>query len=99
LPALGQRAQHQIAVLQRRRAHAQGQIQPSPITSTRRLVSSTCSSTRGYWRMNSPSMRPTREASKATGQLMRTLPQGSECTSATDSSAASASVSMARQCW
>ena len=49
--------------------------------------------------MNLPSMRPTREASKATGQLMRTLPQGSECTSATDSSAASASVSMARQCW
>ena len=48
--------------------------------------------------MNAPSILPTWAASRATGQLMRTTPQGSAWVMATDSSAASASVSMARQC-
>jgi hypothetical protein len=42
--------------------------------------------------MKSASMGPMRVASKATGQLMRTMPRGSAWMMAMDSSAASASV-------
>ncbi|MOA08461.1 hypothetical protein D3C78_1282290 [compost metagenome] len=71
---------------------------PSPTTSTRRLVSSRWICTRGYKAMKAPSMAATRTSSKATGQVMRTMPQGSAWVSAIASSAASASMSMALQC-
>ncbi|MCY1544999.1 hypothetical protein D9M68_809150 [compost metagenome] len=70
---------------------------PSPSTSTRLLVASSCTWTLGYSSIKRLSRSATRYCSKVVGQLMRTRPWGCERVRSIASRAACASTSMAWQ--